>query len=39
MLETKIINAFNRPSQLEKIEIVNFLHEHLQEYGDIKKDI
>lgn len=39
MLETKIFNAFNRPSQLEKIEIVNFLHEHLQEYGDIIKDI
>lgn len=39
MVETKIFDAVNRPSALEKKEIVNFLFEHLQEFGDPKKDI
>lgn len=39
MIETKIFDAVNRPSSIEKKEVVNFLFEHLQEYGDSKKDI
>lgn len=39
MIETKVFDAVNKPSINEKEEIVNFLHTHLQEYGDDKKDI
>ena len=39
MIETKIFDTVNKPSVLEKNEIVNFLFEHLQEFGDSKKDI
>jgi len=39
MLWTKIFDAINKPTELEKKEIVNFLFENLQEYGDPKKDI
>lgn len=39
MIETKVFDALNRPSEIEKKQIVDFLHEHLQEYGDPKADI
>ncbi|MFT5723185.1 MAG: ribosomal-protein-alanine N-acetyltransferase [Bacteroidia bacterium] len=39
MIETKIFDAVTRPNGLEKNEIVNFLFEHLQEFGDPQKDI
>lgn len=39
MLRTKIFDAINKPTELEKKEIVNFLFVNLQEYGDPKKDI
>ena len=39
MIETKIVDAVNKPTTFEKTEIVNFLFEHLQEFGDNKKDI
>lgn len=39
MLKTEIYNAVNKPSEIEKTEIVEFLHKHLQEYGDPKPDI
>lgn len=39
MGETIIYDAINKPSEIEKKQIVNFLHEHLGEYGDPKKDI
>lgn len=34
-----VFNTLNRPSEHEKEQIINFLHEHLQQYGDAKKDI
>ena len=39
MLKTKIYNAVNKPSELEKKEVVDFLYDNLQEYGDPKKHI
>lgn len=39
MIETKIFDAVNKPSSFEKKELIDFLHNHLQEYGDSKKDI
>jgi hypothetical protein len=39
MIETKVFNATNKPSLEEKQEIINFLFENLQEYGDPKPDI
>lgn len=39
MSEIVIFNALERPSELEKNEIVEFLHEHLQQYGDPKEHI
>ncbi|MGE0561239.1 MAG: GNAT family N-acetyltransferase [Flavobacteriales bacterium] len=39
MIETKIFDAVNKPSEFEKKELVNFLFEHLGQYGDPKKDI
>lgn len=39
MIETKVFNAVNKPSNNEKQRIVDFLHTHLQEYGDDRKDI
>ena len=39
MSETIVFDAFNKPTQNDKQEIVNFLHRHLQEYGDPKKHI
>ena len=39
MIETKVFNATNKPSLEEKQEIIDFLFENLQEYGDPKPDI
>ncbi len=39
MLETQVFNATNKPTELEKGKIINFLHHHLEEYGDPKDDI
>jgi len=39
MPEIKVYNAINRLSEIKKGDIVNFLHEHLGEYGDEKPDI
>ena len=39
MIETKVFNATNKLSLEEKQEIINFLFENLQEYGDPKPDI
>ncbi len=39
MIETKIFDAVNKPTNHEKEDIVNFLFKSLQEYGDPKKDI
>jgi GNAT superfamily N-acetyltransferase len=36
---TKIFNPVNRPSIFEKPNIINFLYEHLEQYGDSKEDI
>lgn len=35
----KIYNKITKPSQEEKEEVVSFLFQHLQEYGDKKEDI
>ncbi len=34
-----IYNAVNKPQLLEKRDLIDFLHTHLGEYGDSKKDI
>lgn len=39
MQEIKIFDAVNKPTEIEKEQVVDFLHIHLQEYGDDKKDI
>lgn len=39
MEQIKIFTPQNRPSQTEKENIINFLYENLQEYGDPKLDI
>ncbi|CAG5081551.1 GNAT family N-acetyltransferase [Parvicella tangerina] len=39
MQEIKLFDAVNKPTEIEKEQIVDFLHTHLQEYGDDKKDI
>jgi ribosomal-protein-alanine N-acetyltransferase len=39
MIKTKIFDAENKPSNLEKGEVINFLFDHLEEFGDPKKDI
>ncbi len=39
MIHTKIFDAVNKPSEVEKTEIVTFLHDNLEQYGDPKKDI
>ena len=38
-MNKKVYNAVDKPTELEKHEIVNFLHEHLEQYGDAKQDI
>ena len=39
MIETQVFDAVNKPTNLEKREIVHFLSEHLHKYGDPKNDI
>ncbi|MFT5351804.1 MAG: ribosomal-protein-alanine N-acetyltransferase [Gammaproteobacteria bacterium] len=39
MIETKVFDATMPPSEIEKKEIVGFLHENLEQYGDPKADI
>ena len=39
MLQTTVYNAVNKLTEIEKKEIIGFLHTHLGEYGDAKKDI
>ena len=39
MIGTKIFDSLNKPSELEKKEIVDFLFDNLEQYGDPKKDI
>ena len=39
MITTKVFDAQNKPTKYEKTEIVNFLFEHLQEFGDPKNNI
>jgi ribosomal-protein-alanine N-acetyltransferase len=39
MSEIKIFNEANRPTEIQKDQIADFLHTHLGEYGDPKKDI
>ncbi|MFA7115814.1 MAG: GNAT family N-acetyltransferase [Bacteroidales bacterium] len=39
MIETKVFNTTNRPSPEEKRNLIDFLFEHLQEYGDPLSDI
>ncbi len=39
MVRTKLFDAVNKPNNKEKEEIIDFLFDHLQEFGDPKKDI
>ena len=39
MIVTKIFDPLNKPSDEEKKEIVDFLFDNLEQYGDAKKDI
>lgn len=39
MLETKIFDAVNKPTEPEKKEVIDFLYNNLEQYGDPKKDI
>lgn len=39
MIKTKFFNPTNKPSTSEKTEIIDFLFEHLENYGDPKADI
>ncbi len=39
MIETKLYNATQKPDLDKKNEIVEFLFEHLEQYGDSKSDI
>lgn len=39
MTSIKIFNSSNRPDSIEKKELIDFLFEHLEEYGDPKGDI
>ena len=39
MIQTKIFNEQNKPSESEKSEVVDFLFDNLQEYGDPKHQI
>jgi GNAT superfamily N-acetyltransferase len=38
-MDFDIYNSINQTSALEKEEIVSFLHQHLDEFGDTKEDI
>lgn len=39
MITTKIFDAVNKPSELEKKQTIDFLFDNLGQYGDPKKDI
>ncbi len=39
MVEKKVFNTENKPSLKEKSELIDFLFDNLQEYGDPKSDI
>jgi ribosomal protein S18 acetylase RimI-like enzyme len=39
MFQTKTFNAIEKPSTKEKTKIINFLYDHLDEFGDTKPDI
>ncbi|WP_321306857.1 GNAT family N-acetyltransferase [Marinifilum fragile] len=39
MITIKLMTSFLRPDGYEKKELLNFLYEHLEEYGDDKADI
>ncbi len=39
MIKTKVFDTLNKPNLEEKENIINFLFENLQEYGDPKPDI
>lgn len=39
MLETEIFDAVNKPDELKKKEMIDFLYDHLEQYRDQKKDI
>lgn len=39
MLKTKFFDPINKPTHIEKIDLVNFLYENLEQYGDPKQDI
>jgi len=39
MTSTKIFDAINLPTEVEKQEIINFLFVNLEQYGDKKEDI
>jgi len=39
MIETKIFDDLNKPNELEKQEIIDFLFANLEQYGDPQNDI
>ncbi len=39
MNEVKLFDKNNRPDPKEKVEIVDFLFQHLENFGDLKEDI
>jgi len=39
MVQTKVFNLENKPNVEEKSDLIDFLFENLQEYGDPKQDI
>ena len=39
MIQTKVFNTTNKPDLKEKENVINFLFDNLQEYGDPRSDI
>ena len=39
MIQTKVFSTTNKPNNKEKNNVINFLFDNLQEYGDPKSDI
>ena len=39
MIKTKVFNTTNKPNSREKVNLIGFLFDNLQEYGDPKSDI
>lgn len=39
MIVTKVFNSVTKPNIIERTDIVNFLFENLEQYGDPKQDI